>query len=278
MRVFIASEPAPGRRNEDFVAATTHAAVLLDGAGLFGIDDGGCRHGVDWYVRQVGTRLLTRITDLANSGLPDLLTQAIAAVADLHRDTCDLSHPGTPSATVVAIRCRDDVLDYLVLADSVLVLDKTDGIKTICDDRQTTIGRRHRSALDAHPNGSAAHRDELQRFVTVMRSYRNRAGGFWVAASDPAAAQQAITGTVAFDQLRSAMLLSDGASRLVDRFSVHTWPQVLSLVADTGPQAVIDAVRTAERSDPDGHRWPRGKTHDDASIIYSDHLQKVYPT
>ena len=35
--------------------------------------------------------------------------------------------------------------------------------------------------------------------------------------------------------------------------------------AEQGPEAIIQQVRAAEGSDPDGKRWPRGKRHDDAS-------------
>jgi hypothetical protein len=31
---------------------------------------------------------------------------------------------------------------------------------------------------------------------------------------------------------------------------------------------LIDRVRAAERDDPRGERWPRGKVHDDATAVY----------
>jgi hypothetical protein len=55
----------------------------------------------------------------------------------------------------------------------------------------------------------------------------------------------------------TAVLLSDGASRLADRFQLATWDQLVKLLATDGPDALIDRVREAERSDPDGQRWPR---------------------
>jgi hypothetical protein len=63
-------------------------------------------------------------------------------------------------------------------------------------------------------------------------------------------------------------LLSDGASRLVDRFAVTTWAEVLHLLAVEGPDALIRRVRVTERSDPRGTRWPRGKLYDDATAAY----------
>ncbi|MEU8269387.1 hypothetical protein AB0B89_19795 [Sphaerisporangium sp. NPDC049002] len=89
--------------------------------------------------------------------------------------------------------------------------------------------------------------------------HHNRDGGFWVAAPDPLAAEQALTGTLPADQIRAAALLSDGASRFVDRFGLATWRQVLDILAQDGPAELIRQVRQAERSDLHGKRWPRGK-------------------
>jgi hypothetical protein len=54
-------------------------------------------------------------------------------------------------------------------------------------------------------------------------------------------------------------VLSDGATRLVDRFSLLDWPGFLGILAEQGPEAIIAQVRAAEGSDPDGQRWPRGE-------------------
>ena len=63
-------------------------------------------------------------------------------------------------------------------------------------------------------------------------------------------------------------MLSDGATRLVDRFSLLDWTDFLGIPAEQGPEAIIAQVRAAEASDPDGQRWPRGQRHDDASAAF----------
>jgi hypothetical protein len=122
--------------------------------------------------------------------------------------------------------------------------------------------------MDDLPSGSREHDRAHRRYVETLRGYRNRPGGFWVASSDPRAADEALTGTVATRDITAAVLLSDGASRLVDRFNLATWPQLVKLVADEGPDALIDRVRAIEHSDPDGRRWPRGKVTDDATVAF----------
>jgi hypothetical protein len=119
--------------------------------------------------------------------------------------------------------------------------------------------------MHQHATGSADHARRVAELVTEQRRHRNHPDGFWVASTDPAAAQHALTGTVARDGLQRAAVLSDGATRLVDRFGLVDWPSFLTILAQQGPDAIIAQVRAAEHSDPDGRRWPRGKRHDDAS-------------
>lgn len=270
MRVTTATEPArPDRDNEDFVAASTNTVVLLDGVGTPVGSDAGCRHGVAWYSRHLGTSVLNLATDAPEIPLVDVLELGIEHVADLHRHSCDLSHPGSPSATVIIARQNAGDLDYLVLADSVLLLESGGQTRSICDDREAQVGQHHRAAMDALPSGSAEHVDAHRQYVETLRSYRNRPGGFWVASSDPHAARESIVGKEPLASLTAVLLLSDGASRLVDRFELATWSATVDLARTDGPSAIIDRVRAAERSDPDGLRWPRGKTYDDATAAFA---------
>ncbi|MEU8263149.1 hypothetical protein AB0C02_21275 [Micromonospora sp. NPDC048999] len=270
MRVTIATEPAPGHVNEDFAAATANAVVLLDGAGLSGVDDGGCIHGVAWYVRQLGSELLARLAHESLPSLVQILADAIARVAASHNKTCDLDHPGTPSSTVIMVDFRGSHLRYLVLADSVLIINELGKQHVISDGREADIGRRHRRDMDAIPAGTTAHDDARRAYVETLRAYRNRPGGFWVAATNPAAAYEALTGRVDKTRVESLLLLSDGASRPVDRFGLSTWDEIAELVAASGSTTLLQRVRDAENSDPHGNRWPRGKIHDDATVVYCD--------
>src|SRR5262249_59284150 len=96
---------------------------------------------------------------------------------------------------------------------------------------------------------------------------RTQPGGFWRAAAAPAAASQAVTGSEPMDALSGVALLSDGATRLADRFDLATWDQLAAVLADEGPAGLIRQVRAAEDTDPEGQRWPRGKIHDDATAV-----------
>jgi hypothetical protein len=273
MRVTIATSAArPDEPNEDFAAAGTNGVILLDGAGLSGTTSK-CTHGVAWYTRHLGGALLAGLPDEERT-LTAILRDGIRETAALHAGTCDLDDPGTPSATVVMVRLTGDRIQYLVLADSVLVLARVGRPPTvITDNRADDAGRSHRAAMDAAVNGTAQHDEARRQYVQTMRGYRNRTGGFWVAASDPAAADEALTGDGPLDGAGPVALLSDGASRIADSFHLADWPQVLVLLDTHGPDEVIRRVRRAEDDDPHGAKWPRAKAHDDATIAYCTDLR-----
>ncbi|MEU1812751.1 hypothetical protein [Micromonospora aurantiaca (nom. illeg.)] len=161
-------------------------------------------------------------------------------------------------------------LRYLVLADSVLVINELGNQHVISDGREAETGRRHRGAMDAVPADTAAHDDSRRAYVETLRAYRNHPGGFWVAAADPQAASEALTGEVDKGRAESVLLLSDGASRPADRFGLMTWDELAKLVSTAGCPALLRKVRDAENSDPRGRRWPKGKIYDDATVVYCD--------
>jgi hypothetical protein len=243
MRVTMTSAAArTGRANEDFTGAVPTAAVLVDGAGIPGAESI-CRHGVAWYATRLGGSLLSLLSLVRHRGLSALLAEAIEQVTGDHRDTCDVADPISPSATVAILRVSDGLVEHLVLGDSFLVLDRADGAPlVITDPREVVISRSYQYALEATADDS----DEYHRLLRELRANRNRPGGFWVAKDDPRAAAEAITGRCPISGLAGAALLSNGASRIVDRFRLTDWPGVMAALAASGPAGIIHRVRQAE--------------------------------
>jgi hypothetical protein len=241
MQVNVASQAAPGRTNEDVAVVGDEFVVVLDGATAVPGLATGCRHDVVWFTRHLGAALAGRLI-AGGAALATVLYEAIDEVVGQHSGSCDLSNPDSPSATVSILRRRAEWLDYLVLADSPVLLDlEGEGVRPILDDR-----------LDHLADYSVA---------AVGRS-RNR--DFWVASTVPAAAQQAVTGSVPVSSVRRAAVLSDGAARLVERFGQLSWGQLLDLLESAGPAEVIARTRSAEEA----AEAVRGKRYDDATAVF----------
>jgi hypothetical protein len=268
MRAAIATQAASqDSANEDWAGVLAPGlAVVLDGLSAPDGTGTGCRHGTTWFVSQLGPRVLAQAADSSRS-LADALAEAIREVASLHPG-CDLTHPGTPSATVVLLRALDERADYLALADATLLLDTADGLQVISDERVNQLAGKERAAANQVPTGSALKLRRRVQLTRALRRARNRPGGYWVAAADPQAASQAVTGVLPGKSLSRAVLLSDGASRLVDLFELATWEELLALLDENGPDELLRQVRAAEAVDAEGRQWPRTKRRDDATAVY----------
>ena len=242
-----ATAPAPGGANEDHLVLSAGFAIVLDGVTQLPGLETGCGHGPGWLVRRLGSLLAEALSNDGAVGLDRVLAGAIDAVRRCHADTCDLTNPNSPSATVAMVRERDGYLDYLVLCDSCVVFETDGAVVVVNDDRTGTL--------------PSYDRDAVARL-------RNRPGGFWVASTVPEAAAEALTGTVRADGLRRLLLCTDGVSRLVEFFG-RSWIDVFELVERHGPRAAIDAVRACEERHPQRLAYRKGrvvKQHDDATL------------
>ncbi|MFM9555483.1 MULTISPECIES: protein phosphatase 2C domain-containing protein [Streptomyces] len=257
MRTELVSEPGdPLRPNEDFASVALPAGgqggalVVLDG--VTPPPEGyGCRHSVAWFTSRLGGTLTELSVSERDSPLPDVLSQAISRTARAHAQTCDLSHPRTPQATVVLARWSTEAVEYLVLSDSALLFERPDGaVWAVLDDRLALLPRA-----------------SLATAAIVDSTVRNKEGGFWTAAADPAVAARAVTGTVPREEVRALVALTDGAGRWVETFHEGDWTDCLTLVRKTGARGLVQRVRELETTDVERRFLGRAKTHDDASVV-----------
>lgn len=263
----IAVAEAPGvgldgadRPTEDRVVLLPNAVVLADGATALRADE---RSG-GWYAEHLTLAVARHLAAEPTAGLRAVLAAAITDIATEH----DLVPGSAPSSTVSVLRWTPDQVDGLVLADSPIVVFTDDGPDVLSDDRIAALPPSdYRKRLRSGAGYGPDHATAVRTAGTSTKRLRNVPGGFWVAEADPAAAKEARTRSWPRDGLRSALIASDGVSCGVDDYHLFEWPDVLALAVDEGPAAVLNRVRDAERTDPDGLRWPRPKRHDDQALV-----------
>lgn len=257
---------SPDKPNEDWAGVTPTTAVVLDGLSSPAELPTGCIHSVNWYVNQLGSSLIARAATSSES-LADCLSSAIVDVTDRHQRTCDLDNPGTPQATVAMVRIEETTASWLVLADSIVVFDVAGEVKAIVDHRVDDTATAERGQALSSTDDDAR-RSNISLLVSAQRKLRNREGGYWVAGSDPAAAQHALVGSSPLADVSRFAILSDGAGRIAE-FGATDWPGVLEIMSKVGPSGLISKVRELERLDSQAKRWPRYKVSDDATAIYA---------
>ncbi|MFF3936668.1 hypothetical protein [Streptomyces phaeofaciens] len=259
MRTELVSEPGDrARPDEDFasvglpVSGQGGSVVLLDGV-TPPPDGAGCLHSVPWFTARLGGALTELTVSLPDVPLAEALSLAIARTAGAHAETCDLSHPRTPQATVAVARWSPETVEYLVLCDATLLLASPGGAVTPVQD--TRLARLPRALL--------------RSAETVDGTLRNKEGGFFTAAADPAVAGRAVTGSVPRADVGALAALSDGATRWTETFREGDWTDLFALVRDKGTRTLVDRVRELERADGVERAFLGGaKTHDDATAVY----------
>ncbi|MEV7011939.1 protein phosphatase 2C domain-containing protein [Streptosporangium sp. NPDC051022] len=255
---------SPERPNEDWIAASPTAVIVLDGVTAPLVAEPGCHHTVTWFTQNLGGRLLMLLNE--NKDMATALGDAIDQVADLHRDTCNLATPGVPAAAVAMLRTNGDVLDYLVLADTAIVVDGANGLCVICDTRVEQAAPEATARTREEAIGTPEHRAAVAQMSVEQLRWRNVPGGYWVAAADRKAADNAYTGKIAVSDVQRIAIFTDGASRAVDTFGEMDWKTCLDYLQEHGPRGLIRHVRQIEADDPEGKKWPRFKKSDDATV------------
>ncbi|MEV6173097.1 protein phosphatase 2C domain-containing protein [Streptomyces sp. NPDC051954] len=258
MRTEVVCEPGdPTHPNEDFASVAVPASgqggavVVLDGV-TPPKDGTGCLHSVPWYTARLGGALTELTVSLPDVPLAEALAMAITRTAESHAQTCDLSHSRTPQATVVLTRWSGATVEYLVLSDSALLVESTDGTVTaLLDDR---LSRLPRTSLSTDAIADA--------------TVRNKEGGFFTAAADPSVAARAVTGVLPRAEVRAFAALTDGATRWVEKFHEGNWADCFDLVRKEGAGALVARVRALELADTERRFLRRSKTHDDATVVY----------
>ncbi len=260
----VAERPGVGldgqpRPTEDVVIALPNAVILLDGATSLRpeLPTGG------WYASRLAGELAGRLTGYPDADLADLLAAAIKVVARNH----GLVPGESPSSTVALLRWNAEVVEGLVLADSPVVAF-TPEPRVLVDPRLRSLPRgSYRDRLSAGAGYGEDHLVALRSSAERVGRLRNQEGGFWVAEANPDAAYYAERASWPRASVRAALLASDGVSCGVDDYEIFAdWSAVLGLAQREDAEAVLDAVREAETSDPHGTRWPRSKPHDDQAL------------
>jgi hypothetical protein len=229
MRVTLVTSPGTaGWPNEDFAAVAPGAAVLLDGATTF---PKGADTGCVHGVAWYA-RTLGATLLMGMTAEPDVpLAQSLAlAIGDVRDQHADTCDLAHPSTPGATVTAVRSGPDGI----DYLALSDSSIAADYGDQRPPVI------ITDGHRAARASADD----------------------------ARHATTGTLPRAGLRAVTLLSDGATRIADRYELLAWPAVLAVIRDHGPGELIRQVRAAEDGDPDGERWPRSKTRDDATVMY----------
>lgn len=227
---------------------------------VYWVLDGATRNdatAVEDYVAGLSAELKRAVkTSPHDISLRHLLAQAISRASHLSSDA------GIPSATVAMARETFDAYEWLVLGDAVLRSE----FSMVTDGRLLDVAKNERDqflTLRGDAGVSAVQLKEAHAALLKEEDrWRNRAGGFWVAAGVPEAAAHAITGR--WEKTSPIALLTDGADELMSQFLLEE--DAALMFAEWRAAGVVKVLEMQR-----GKAVDSGRTVDDATIIYLQH-------
>lgn len=173
-----------------------------------------------------------------------------------------------PSAALGLVRNQGSYIDYLVLAD-VTVHVAPPGL-TVTDKRVDASTHDAMVVLERELARTHRHEEAMRvvrpALLASRRADMNTSGGYWVASTDPAAAQNALSGQVAIDAGTRLLLCTDGFSRAWDTFAHCEGPDDV-LASGARAQEVLNRIREEEMADVQCVSYPRWSVHDDAAAL-----------
>jgi hypothetical protein len=254
----------PPERSADRIFVTDNVVIVLDGATAFVP----LALSAQAYADHLGHRLAELLTAAPGADLRAALASAIADTAASLR----LRAGESPSSTVAILRERPAELDVLVLGDSTVRWgnDAGDGRGWLADHRLARLPvpqrDRYRARLRAGSGYDERHRELLRELQREQRRHHNRANGYWIAETDPTAADRALVATVPRAHACWAVLATDGAFGPLAHLGDPPWSEIAALDAD-GLRRLLARCHAWERDqDPDGRLLPRAKRHDDKTL------------
>ena len=272
---------AGGTINEDSCSVSERHLLAIDGAsGLYGLRliqtdmDGS---DAAWLARR-GAEEYGRRLESSDAPLQILCLETARLLGEeFCRQTDGSEDPETqPSSGLVALRLREDRLEYYTLGDLTILLRFRDGRVDVIHDRAVTdldnkVLREMVRLAEEHGESVAAQREKVQKMLQRHRELRNREGGYMCFDLTAAGADKGIAGDFPANDVETVALLSDGIADAVPVYKMAPdYAALLSRLETEGPAAVVAALRQLQRKDPGFDRFPRFKMGDDVTVVLAD--------
>ncbi|WP_157074962.1 hypothetical protein [Janibacter limosus] len=252
---------AGGEKNQDRYGYGDGWAFVLDGASSFATTQ--LEHDGGWYADHLKEGLSAGLERGIHHSTAEIVEEAIRTVADLHGDDA----ASCPTSTIALARWCHERVEVYLLGDSTASLIAATSEEELSDSRVADVGRtireEYRSRLTAGHGFTEEHRQLLQRLQAEQAAARNQPGGYWIAGSDPKAANHGLTLTRSLSGIDALVLATDGAAAGCTYGIFSSW----GAFAQCDLETILREVHEAESRDPEGIQWPRSKPHDDKTAI-----------
>jgi hypothetical protein len=263
----------PAKPNDDAWGQTGTAAVVLDGATnlceslLPGESDAA------WLARFAARRLMAHCQDGAapQDALKRALAEAERSFVGLRRRAPKRNHEN-PYASMMFVSATDTGFEALWYGDcAALVKRPGEKVELVGDafDKRAAEARRVKMLAQAKGLAPAAgvNRPEFLTALRAARDMLNTEKGSWCFGPDPKAADHVRRAHVEAPPGTLVLLASDGFLALASDYEAHDIDGLMAHAQAKGLEALGQQLRAIENEDPEGRKYPRFKTSDDATAV-----------
>jgi hypothetical protein len=262
------------RPNDDAYGTTHRAAFVLDGA--TGVGDAPLLPGTSdaqWVAREAA-QSLTELATASDDDVPTLVARTVDRLVEKFvasrlrepRETFEI-----PFASLMLIAESSGQLEVGWYGDCRLLALGADGNSAALGPGAKSRAREQEGAREAAKlSGQGAASMLRQELLPQLRAQRNLANsrpGRGILGPDRRCVPLLRREAIELTRPATALLMSDGFYALVTDYLRYDDNQLILAARSVGLARLYDELRDIESGDPQGARFPRFKTHDDATAL-----------
>ena len=260
-----------GRPNEDALAHSEHAALVMDGATPLGEALMPGASDAAWLAGFGARRLMAHLKDgdVPMAALAHALGDAEKSFTALRRRPLRETWEMPCASMILAVEDGADI-EFLWFGDCTALLLKNDKCDIIGDGFDKRGQEAERARLVAREQNLAPAPDlNRPEILSVLRAARGRvnSGGNWLFSPEPRAAAHVSRRMVT--QAADALLLlaSDGFLALATDYGAYDARALIRAARDKGLAVLGQELRAIENGDALGEKFARFKKSDDATAL-----------
>lgn len=264
------------KHNEDALFTAEGLLIVADGAsGLDGIHLTEAPTDACWLAQRAVALLADKLTEKKKPITEALEETALALRQELYacgypKDACCF-----PSASLMIARRGEQMLELYSLGDCTALVDFGDKRPVLCwhDDAVTRLDdavlARAQALAQEKKSTVADELPGLRALLVENRKKRNSENGYWIFDPSGEGIAHGRHMLLPAEEVRSLALMSDGFYDIVQIGRSYSHSGLLTKLASTPAQQLVEELFAALEADPHYEDLPRFKLRDDATVAYA---------
>lgn len=264
--------------------------ILMDGASGLGknheIAEG--LTSAEWYVKFMISEIKKILSEVPILPLEEVVEKAIAkAINEVNnyenKHNVTLTEYEKPSAGLSLMRTSSKTTDIFLIGDTETIIGYKNGkVSRVENPNQKALQKLDHSVISRMAEIAKQKNcnvidtmsiPEIQSMLQINRTKKNAncEDCYWVCGTTPETAQHGICVTLDNTQIEGIILATDGFDYSMLNLNEK---EVYSLVKKFSTDYVSMLIRNAQTADAKCNKFPRFKTSDDLTVVFSDYRQR----